>query len=145
MKKITFKELLAKYQDEEIVKRLVKLYPHERKNKEGYYEALSELRDTKPKKDNMEICLHKVRKSKKFLVDEAYVTVNGRKQGSADSWALDLTPWSKLLTMKINSYYNQLDTLAYCLWEFTFNGYSSKSVEKLYVKIMKSAKEAKKQ
>lgn len=138
----TFKEILEKHKDKDIVVRLVRLYPDQRKNIDGYLGALQELRELKLKRDKMQICLHKVRKSKKWLIDESYVSVGGLRGG--ETYAIGLTPWEKLLGMKVKSYFNQLDTLAHCLWEFTWHGYSNKEVKKTWGELIRRADEVKK-
>ena len=141
----TFKELLEKHSNETIIKKLIELYPDQNKNKDGYEKALQELKSLKPKADKMVIVLIRVRKSKKWDIDEPYVDVHGKSKGDEIGYGLSFTPWEKLLGMKIKSYFNQIEVLAHCLWEFTWYGYSNKEVSEDFKKLSKRADEARKQ
>lgn len=125
---MNFKQLLDKFTDEQIIRRIIYRYRGEKKNIRGYEIALKILRKKRGRKTNVSIVVERVTD----MAGEKYVHVNGRKRGSPFGWAIELTSWSEWLNMKINpktlTEFKELDILAYYLWEMTFFGYSDQSV-----------------
>jgi len=127
-------ELLNLYSNREIVNELVLLYPDEEENREGYYEALNELRKTEPlPKTPMKIVLV-------YGIDterEKYIEVLGRNVKN-EVWSIVFAPWNEWLGMAIetNIVMEQRRAIAYCLFEMTFYGYSNKKIQKEWEEIV---------
>jgi len=141
------KNLLDKFTDQEILKRLFQLYPDQKKSKAGYVSALAELRVTKPKKSvGMKIRLRSIHDDIDPKNIEDYVSVDGYKRGSPTGWAIEYTPWSEWLGWKITKEsfknFSELDIMTYCLWEMTWSGYSSSEIKKVIDGLIKIKDEA---
>lgn len=140
-----FKELLKLYSDEDIAERVEILYPDQRK--EGYLKVAKELRKTRPLRTSVaiEISHHKDDDG------EEWEDVSGigkpDKYGSTH-YGIALTGWGQWLSMPITpetlKKYPEIDILAYCLWEMTFYGFSDKQIQRFGKKLVKDAKQARK-
>jgi hypothetical protein len=129
---MNLKELLNLFTDKEILVKLFKLYPDQRKSKAGYLDALAELRAMRPTKDSIQILVHTV-KADKFN-DEDYVSISGVDPKEPDTnYAIEFDPWHKWLGRSLHSdtaiNFPPLDALCHCLWEMTWSGYSNKEVK----------------
>ena len=128
-----FKELLDTYiEDEILVERVLDLYPDQKKNKLGYQAMLKELRSLEPEVDeespDMEIRITHIEKDR--LNEVEYEHVNGHSKGQ--DWAIEYTDWTKWLGWKIGEdtiiNYHEIDILAHCLWEMSWNGFTRELV-----------------
>lgn len=126
-KNITFKDILGQYADSKIINRIVEKYPQEEKNKEGYEQALKELRsvDVEYNEDIISSSVQNV-----FIVEN---NENEIPQGITNlSWGyvLGSTPLR-----------GGLDALCNVIYELTFHGFTQKENEgfwkKLFSKISK--------
>lgn len=121
-----FKELLDMYNDEVIVKNVIKLYPDQKKNKKGYLVTLSELRNLEPIITEMEIDITLVENQ-----GDPYIDVHGLKEG--ETYALSYTYFEEWLGYTINEYvfkdFKDIDILAHCIWEMTWNGFTNKQIK----------------
>jgi len=129
---MNFRELLTKFTDDKITKRLVELYPDQKKCKKGYLRAIIELRHIKPAKSKIKIRVEHVHEEGppfyKPGESEDYVRVDGFDD-KEPNWGLDLTRWSEWLAMEVApNKFSDLDSVCHILWEMTFHGWSSKSV-----------------
>lgn len=118
-----FKDLLLKYDKIIILKRLVELYPDQKKNIGGYDDTLNELFLLKPVSSDVQI---HIRKYYDKWDKQYYVHVNGIDKNKK-IWAMDFTDWKEWLGMKIYystlKRYNKLDIICHCLWEMTNDFY----------------------
>lgn len=130
-KSIILKDLLKKFSDKSITKRLLELYPDQKKCKKGYLKALAELRRMRSGKSIMKLEVEAFHEEgmpwqEKGEVDD-WVSVFGVEEDQ--SYALSMTPWSKWLAMELlPNNFSDLDSLCHILWEMTYHGFSSKSV-----------------
>ncbi len=129
-----FKELVDKFSDEELVNKVVELYPDS--NPKAYYHMLNILRDIEPRKSNMFIEVYYYEPTQEAiekLDDEAYHSVHGLENDDITSWALEYTPWEEWLAMEIHEKtiinYTEIDIIGHCLWEMTFMGYDTETIQ----------------
>ena len=130
--------------DDIVVDRLVQLYPNMDKSKQGYYHVLNSLKKIDPEDSQLEIDIETVHDE---LDDEDYVSVSGWDKDEKVDYAIEYTPWSQWLSMKIRpktlKNFTKLDILCHCLWEMTWSGFNEKEIQEQYADIMETAKEAK--
>ncbi len=131
-----FQDLLAKFDDKAIIKQVIKLYPDQKKNMEGYVRALDEIRNTQPKATDVSIVVSVVKaKDDPFYEkgDKDWVDICGVK-GEEDRYAIGMTSWREWLSMPISEVslksFSELDILAHCLWEMTWYGYSNRRIQR---------------
>jgi hypothetical protein len=131
-----FKELLAKYSDEDAINRVMVLYPDQQKNKAGYVKAIAELRKKRAQKTDVSIKVETMlAKDDPFAEpeDKDWIDICGKKASGDENWALDLTSWNEWLSMPITEEslknFSELDILAHCLWEMTWHGYTNRSIQ----------------
>lgn len=129
---MTFYELIAKHNWEDIRAILLLLYPDEEKNLVGYGEAFIELRNTAPTSSDMAI--HIEREGEPEGVDgDSYEDVFALKFDDKERYALDFVVWAQVLAMPISKKtlreYTELEIVSHLLFELTFYGYSSEAVK----------------
>ena len=140
------KELIEKYNFEEVFQKLIELYPKEEKNKKGYKNAYTEMKELT--NSNIEvnpkskIIVEYIKKDK--LIEEPYWSVSLLENNMR--YAIELSQWKDLMNYncKIKNM-EEIDFLAHVIWELTFMGYSQKEIKKEYDKITKLADKAKKE
>lgn len=139
-----FKDLILKFKQEDILKRLIKLYPNQKRNKLGYANVLGELSVLSPKNDKMKILIEKNydRYDKKYY--EHVCAIDENKQ----TWAIEFEPWENWLGMEIDSKtfkkFDKIDIICHCLYEMTFAGFCYKEVIKERGKLFGLLKKANK-
>lgn len=114
---------------------LLRLYPEQKKNINGYKDVFETLRLIRPRYSNegMVIDIRRVGRGK-----NAYFAVSGicLEKDTQQSYALEYTPWSKWLGYEVSrSVLHKLskeEIAAHCLWEMTFAGFTQ---EKIWRKI----------
>lgn len=136
-------EIIGKYKIKEIIKRLLEIYPEQKKNIAGYNKSLKELLYLSPKRSRVKINIDKFydKDDKKY-----YYSVDGIDKNN-ESWAIEFTDWKEWIGMEISEETlkenTEIDILVHCLWEMTFVGFSNKNIKneknKLF-NIMKSIK-----
>jgi len=146
-----FKELLYKYNWDDVHSTLLQLYPDQERNVEGYRQVFETLRTITPVETNMRICIESVFDEDE---DEYYASVSGKDGtlmkeqkdippeflkdddiGNQEvSYGIEFTDWAEWLGMEIDpetlSNYSEVDILGHCLWEMTFYGYTREDVKK---------------
>lgn len=157
-----FKELIDKYNWDDVCSTLRQLYPDQGKNIEGYKQVFSELQAIKPVETEMRIVLEDVFDE----CDKEYYTHVSGKDGTLNkesdpqhfkddelgnqevSYGIELTDWDKWLAMEIDHEslvrYSELDIIGHCLWEMTFYGFTQEKIKKQLAQLEKEAEEAKK-
>lgn len=112
---------------------LLRLYPGQKKNINGYKDVFETLRLMRPgyNKEGMIIDIRKVGRGK-----NAYFDVSGicLEEDIQQSYALEYTPWSKWLGYEVSQ--NILkkmpkdEIVAHCLWEMTFAGFTQSKIRR---------------
>jgi len=136
---MTLKSLIYKYDSEQIVKRLIELYPDQ--EPEGYFDVLRELLHLPSKKSNLKILVEELGD---VYDKKDYVHVSGKdKKGVI--WAIEFIDWKEWLEMEFTQdsldYFSELDLVCHCLWEMTFCGYSNREVKKETFKLFNMIRE----
>ncbi|MBC8248049.1 MAG: hypothetical protein H8E90_00090 [Anaerolineales bacterium] len=143
-----FKELLSKYEWDDIGPVLVRLYQDQEKNLAGYRQVFETLRTIQPVETKMRLAIEDVLDE---FAGEYYASVSGKdgtlmkdlippvpvdeEAGNREvSYGLELTDWAEWLDMEIEpetlSRYTEVDIIGHCLWEMTFFGYSEEDIKK---------------
>lgn len=129
----TIKQLLDKYTDKEILKRMFEKYPDQKSSKKGYQNALSELRKLKPIENDWRLQCNLF--GTKALPKEEGEFYRGI--GACDwGFVLGCSPLRATL-----------DSLCNTIWEITYHGFSQKKKnefwKKMFEHITKTKKEVK--
>ncbi|RMF96990.1 MAG: hypothetical protein D6734_02945 [Candidatus Schekmanbacteria bacterium] len=155
-----FKELIDKYDWDEVCTAFLQLYPDQKKNIEGYKQVFRELKMLKPIVTKMRIIIKDVFDDydKKY-----YVHVFGKngilnKESNPEqfkddnlgnqevSYGIELTDWAEWLAMEIETEslarYSELDIIGHCLWEMTFYGFSQEEIRKQSAQLVKEIRKA---
>ena len=122
------KDILDQYTDKQILDRLLKIYPDQKKNMGGYKKVVAELRRLKPVWSDYTLCVSKW-------------SVSGTLDDEDTSFAMEFTDWAEWLTMKIKTTYSYLNALCFCLWEMTFMGFKQRKIKRKINRLRKMAKE----
>jgi hypothetical protein len=156
-----FKELIYKYNWNDIQFTFKQLYPDQEKSIQGYKKVLEELRTIKPVATKMRIVIEDIFDE----YDKKYYTHVTGKDGTLNkesnpehfkddeignqevSYAIEYADWAEWLAMDIDheslSKYPELDIIAHCLLEMTFCGFTQEDIKKAIATIGKRAEEAK--
>jgi hypothetical protein len=128
-----FKELINSVSYDYVWMVLVKEYKLEDDAYEAYKSVLEELKIIKPKTCNPPITVVVAKTEDCFEADEFIFDVFGIIQGDENHYALEMTSWCEWLNFNVLSksieVYGAADVVAHALYEMTFFGYSSKTVE----------------
>jgi len=108
------KQLLEKYTNKEILRRLVEMYPDQKKNLSGYRSVLEVLRKKRPGKTDLII------RARKF-------DISGFYKGDEQPYAIEYTPWKEWLGAKLTR--KSLDVICNCLWEMTWAGFNERKIQ----------------
>jgi hypothetical protein len=126
-----FIELLQKHHWDDIQAALIRLYPDQGDNLEGYQQVFATLRATEPARSDLCIVIEQVSEE---YAGEDYLSVSGR-DSTGVSYGIELTDWTEWLGMEIDSQaltqHSELDILAHCLWEMTFFGFSPEDLREV--------------
>lgn len=155
-----FKELICKYNWNDVHSTVIQLYPDQEKNIEGCKQVFEELHAIKPVETQMRIVIEDVFDE----YDKEYYTHVSGKDGSLNkdsdpdhfqddeignqevSYAIEFTDWAEWLAMDIDheslSKYSELEIIGHCLWEMTFCGFTREDIKKAVDTIHKRAQEA---
>ncbi len=137
--------LLTQFTDQEILRRLLILYPDEKKSKKGYYSALQVLRLLRPTMSSMNIIVETIPKDE---WGDAYISVVGKKNRDLTCWALDYEDWEVWMGYTIHpismKHFSLLDIMCHCLWELTWQGFDQKSIKKRRDEISERLEDVKK-
>lgn len=122
------KKLFKKYNDDEIITELNKIY--KKIDEKGYRSAIKEIRTIKPEINENDL---KINYEQIHDIDgETYYEVNGKKEGDKARYDLILLKWEEWLGMDIEDNilksYDPLFILCEILNEMTFLGFSSEKI-----------------
>lgn len=129
-------EVLNQFTHDEIINRLIELYPAMGDSKEAYYNVVSQLQYIDPIEDEKGMKLdishvHNVWEDLD-LDDDIYEHVSGVTP-DGEHWAIEYTPWEKWLGYEITQetlkYYSKLDILVHSMWEMTFAGFDQETIK----------------
>jgi hypothetical protein len=130
------KDLILKYKWKEVEEEFIRLYPEEIKNIIGYKNVFKSLKRRKPKESDMEIYINFI--DGKEFDEEQWYDVFG-KDGQIDthtqqeaSFALEFSPFNSWIGYKISDKLkkemSEINIICHCLWEMTFNGFTTKQL-----------------
>ncbi|EKD93692.1 MAG: hypothetical protein ACD_28C00081G0002 [uncultured bacterium] len=160
-KSLKFKSLIEKHTWEDIWPEFRKLYPDQKKSREGYKQVFSELRAIKPKATKMRIVVEEVPAERN---QEGYVHVSGKngtlrkaihskhfndcgKNDPEESFAIEYTPWEEWLGMRIDQpsaeRFFEVEIIVHCLWEMTFAGFDQASIKEQITELKRRVEEIK--
>lgn len=111
------KKLLDKYTNDDILRRLVEIYPDQVEAVGGYKKALGQLRKMKPEESGLTILPRKY-------------NTGGKKPDEEIEYTIDFTRWQEWLGMKVVTKTDGLTALCYCLWEMTFHGFTQQPIQR---------------
>tara|TARA_B100002019_G_scaffold106695_1_gene91687 strand:+ start:29510 stop:29959 length:450 start_codon:yes stop_codon:yes gene_type:complete len=110
----------------------------------GFLRAFDELREMTPETHEDKDVSHSTIYIKEVHQDqEAYIDVCLRNEDGDEYFSLDFLPWKSLLQLNIDSNIklNKEEMMAHILWELTFWGFSSASVDAQGKKLIDIAEE----
>ena len=126
---MTFKELIDRQQWGKVKKKLLKLYPKEKKNLKGYEIVFKGLKKLKPKPQKMQIELVPCHEQEGYY----WTNVHGKYKSKRQGYAIEYSPWEEWLGMEIEAWttfsYSEIDIVCHCLWEMTWNGFTQEDVD----------------
>lgn len=129
-----FFELLSKYEDETIIKRISYRYPNQRSSIDGYRKVLVQLRNAKIKKSKTIIDIEQRIEDKK-----KWFHVSGFENN--EYYAIEFVSWNEWLGMKISEEtlldFKEIDILTHCLWEMTYMGFNQRTIQNTSNKLIK--------
>lgn len=108
----TFKQLLDRYNDKDILLELARVYPDQKPD--SYVGVLNQLRTMKPTKSDMVIV------PRKFSTSGIVGSVE---------YGIEFTKWQKWLDSPVKTKKKGITALCYCLWEMTFMGFEQKEIQ----------------
>jgi len=130
------KDLIMSVSFESVREAILKLYPDQDINIDGYERVFQKLVILDPC-DKDEKWVLDIRKCKSiFNENETYWDVSGLWLTSTDPeqlWGLGYTPWNQWLSMEVNE--EQLNIIsvneyiAHCLWEMTYSGFDEEEIQ----------------
>lgn len=131
IEKVLFRDIVRGCSFKSVKESVLRLYPGQKKNINGYKDVFKTLRLMRSRNDKagMAIDIRKVGRGK-----NAYFDVSGRcvEEDIQQLYALEYTPWSKWLGYEVPQ--NILkkmpkdEIVAHCLWEMTFAGFTQKKI-----------------
>ena len=154
-----FKELVYKYNWDDVRSTFMRLYPDQEKNVEGYKQVFEELPTLKPVETKIRIVIEDIFDE----YDGKYYTHVSGKNGTLNkesdpehfkddevgnqevSYAIEYTSWEEWLEMEIDpsslKRYSNLENIAHCLWEMTFAGFDQTKIKEQINELNRRVKE----
>jgi len=144
---MNFKEYIDKSNLDRVLDCIIgihKRYPYDKfdedSEREGYYKVIEQLNALTPSKRS-QFTLHVTKFEDKHDGWEGQVT--GKKKGDKENYAMEFTPWKKILAMNVESMYDIDNTVAYILWEITFFGFDQRQIKEKLDDLSKRVKNIK--
>ena len=140
------KDLIEKYDFDQMFTKLIELYPGEEKNKTGYKNAFSEMKELTNSKIEVNpesrIIVEYIEKDK--IIDEPYWSVSLLENDNR--YSIELSQWNDLMNYECEiENMEEIDFLSYIIWELTYSGFSQKEVKEEHDKLIELAKKARKE
>jgi hypothetical protein len=130
---MTFKELLKTVVFDDVWTELEKEYCMKDEAFEAYFKVYNQLKELTPEPNHDGFRLVVARVEDGLEPGTFTYDVFGIKPGDNDHYALELLPWSELLSFEIVEKcveaYSAAAVVAHCLYEVTFFGYDASDVE----------------
>lgn len=118
------RDLLDSFTDEQILNRLIEIYPDQEKSRAGYAKVITKLRLT-PSLSNPTV------------IHASKGDICGVEPNDDTRYAIEFTRWEEWLGMRVKSAYSNLDALCFCLWEMTFMGFGQAPIQRKISKLRK--------
>jgi hypothetical protein len=140
--KMTLKDLIDKSNWEQVSESLLKVYPDQEKNIQGYEYVFEHLKTLTPKDSKMVIFQKKVTMENDPFIktkEEEWVDIFGKNgtmsehdETKEETYALEFVEWLEWLGMEIDEEsmkeFGELETLVRCLFEMTFLGFVEEDI-----------------
>ena len=124
------KDLIAKYNFKDVRKRLAEIYPGQKRSLPGYKDVFERLKRKRGRQSKLSISL----KTVKERGEEPWVSITGIGKGKPFGFAIEFTPWTEWVGMRIEKktlkLFSEIDILCHCLWEMTWSGFTEEKVQK---------------
>ncbi len=150
-----FGELLKEHSWDDVAFAILRVYPDQDKNIEGYKHVYDSLILLTPTQTDMRIVIENVREP---FANEYYTDVSGKNgtlardhspYGEDDvisdeeqSFAIEFREWSEWLGMELDTNvlekFSEEEIIAHCLWEMTFVGYTQEEIQRTFEEIKKA-------
>lgn len=136
-----FKEIIDKYEwSDKFEKTLLKLYPGEEKNLEGYIKVFNKIKNLKPKNSKFTIIL-----GEGEFGDETWIDVFGVNEDDNVSYAIEFVEWCEWIGMNIGVdtllNFDDIEIIIHCLYEMTYFGFEEEIIKEQEEKIIKAGEE----
>jgi hypothetical protein len=147
LEKVLFRDMVRACSFKSVKESLLRLFPDQKKNINGYKDVFETLRRMRPRynEEGMVIDIRRVGRGKK-----AYFSVSGicLEKDIQQSYALEYTPWSEWLGYEVaQSVLKKLskeEIVAHCLWEMTFAGFTQSKIRRKINALKKQVQDIKK-
>ena len=133
IEKVLFMDIVRVCSFKSVKESLLRLYPEQKKNINGYKDVFETLRLMRPRKseERMVIDIRRVGRGK-----NPYFAVSGIcvEEDIEQLYALEYTPWSKWLGYEVSQRLlkkmSKDEIVAHCLWEMTFAGFTQEKIRR---------------
>ncbi|MBI5635139.1 MAG: hypothetical protein HZA15_16850 [Nitrospirae bacterium] len=144
IEKVLFKEIIRACSFIHVKEALLRLYPDQKKNINGYRDVFETLHNMRSRgnREGMAIVIRRVGRGK-----NAYFSVSGicLENDIQQSYALEYTPWPEWLGYEVaQSVLKKLskeEIAAHCLWEMTFAGFTQGKIRRRVNALKKQIKD----
>jgi hypothetical protein len=127
----TLYDLVHRYTWDEIEPVLLREYPDQKRNVEGYRQVYDELLRLEPaaNDEHVKIVIEYVTHG---VTGEKFWNVSGVKPNNPQNYGLSFCRWEQWLGYYINRgtlrVLSEVEILAHCLWEMTWNGFTQERI-----------------
>lgn len=142
----TLFDLLHEVNFEDVFVELIRWFPHQETNREGYKEVFKTLLEKTTRKHELGDFFIEVKRVKDGENNKDYLNVSGvNKDQEYPKYSLEFHPWEDWITLFITK--NTLEELskevivAACLYEMTFHGFTEEKVMEAGEELRKSIEE----
>lgn len=147
-----FGELLKEYSWDDVALALLRVYPDEDKNIEGYKHVFDTLQTLSPTKTNMRIVIENALdpstkeyypdvsgKNGTLVKEDSPYTEDDTTGNQEQTYGIEFQEWSEWLGMELDpstlEKFSEEEIIAHCLWEMTFFGYTQEEIQKTFDEI----------
>lgn len=142
-----FGELLKEHSRDDVAHAILRVYPDQDKNIEGYKHVFDSLKLLTPTQTDMRIVIENIwdPSTKEYYPDVSGKngtlvgehTPKGEDDANSDqeqSFGIEFQEWSEWLDMELDANtlenFSEEEIIAHCLWEMTFFGYTQEEIQK---------------